>query len=328
MTADGRLINVSGSAGPGRRLADTGPELGARRRAARRRARRSGESDLPAAAAVAATPARTTTFAARRARGPALERDRRRSRLAWSVIAESGGARYTYDVLIVAEEPAPCCGAEPDRARRPGQVLPAPTRTADAGPDQTITMPPQLVRPAQRRHAPLGPTTRAPTSTPTTRIQRPAPRMAANAPQIPASGGPGSPRLALHAQTNFPGATPCPASGCTWNSASPANVDDQPVPGGDQRPRAHQPLPRPPGQRRRSASTRPRATSSASTPAAGRGNDYVRAEINDGQGLNNANFGTPPDGVAPRMQMYLFNTVGRQRRRRRRHRLPRDTRTG
>jgi hypothetical protein len=38
----------------------------------------------------------------------------------------------------------------------------------------------------------------------------------------------------------------------------------------------------------------------------GRGNDYVRAEAQDGAGLNNANFSTPPDGSSGRMQMYLW----------------------
>ncbi len=39
----------------------------------------------------------------------------------------------------------------------------------------------------------------------------------------------------------------------------------------------------------------------------GNGNDYVQAEAQDGGGTNNANFGTPPDGARPRMQMYLWN---------------------
>ena len=37
------------------------------------------------------------------------------------------------------------------------------------------------------------------------------------------------------------------------------------------------------------------------------GADYVLADAQDGGGLNNANFGTPPDGQNPRMQMYLWN---------------------
>lgn len=39
----------------------------------------------------------------------------------------------------------------------------------------------------------------------------------------------------------------------------------------------------------------------------GRGNDAVNADAQDGAGMNNANFGTPPDGSAPRMQMFLWN---------------------
>ncbi len=38
----------------------------------------------------------------------------------------------------------------------------------------------------------------------------------------------------------------------------------------------------------------------------GVGEDHVRAEALDGSGTNNANFGTPPDGQNPRMQMYLW----------------------
>ncbi|QSQ21411.1 M36 family metallopeptidase [Pyxidicoccus parkwayensis] len=39
----------------------------------------------------------------------------------------------------------------------------------------------------------------------------------------------------------------------------------------------------------------------------GLGNDDVRAEAQDGSGMNNANFFTPVDGQRPRMQMYLWN---------------------
>jgi extracellular elastinolytic metalloproteinase len=41
----------------------------------------------------------------------------------------------------------------------------------------------------------------------------------------------------------------------------------------------------------------------------GLGSDDVRAEAQDGGGLNNANFFTPVDGQRPRMQMYLWNTT-------------------
>lgn len=38
----------------------------------------------------------------------------------------------------------------------------------------------------------------------------------------------------------------------------------------------------------------------------GSGNDYVLADAQDGEGTDNANFSTPPDGSLPRMQMFLF----------------------
>ena len=40
----------------------------------------------------------------------------------------------------------------------------------------------------------------------------------------------------------------------------------------------------------------------------GIGNDYVRAEAQDGSGACNANMSTPPDGLNSRMQMYLCNS--------------------
>ncbi|MEM9548416.1 MAG: M36 family metallopeptidase [Bacteroidota bacterium] len=42
----------------------------------------------------------------------------------------------------------------------------------------------------------------------------------------------------------------------------------------------------------------------------GVGSDYVRSEAQDGSGTCNANFGTPPDGGNPRMQMYLCSRNG------------------
>lgn len=40
----------------------------------------------------------------------------------------------------------------------------------------------------------------------------------------------------------------------------------------------------------------------------GLGQDFVYADAQDGSGTNNANFGTPPDGQNPRMQMYLWTS--------------------
>jgi hypothetical protein len=41
----------------------------------------------------------------------------------------------------------------------------------------------------------------------------------------------------------------------------------------------------------------------------GTGSDAVNADAQDGSGTNNANFATPPDGSAPRMQMFIWDGV-------------------
>ena len=59
------------------------------------------------------------------------------------------------------------------------------------------------------------------------------------------------------------------------------------------------------------ASPRPPATSRRRTSSTKKGDsDSVNAEAQDGGGIDNANFATPPDGVNPRMQMYLWNGLG------------------
>ena len=45
----------------------------------------------------------------------------------------------------------------------------------------------------------------------------------------------------------------------------------------------------------------------------GAGGDPVEADAQDGSGMNNANFATPPDGQSGRMQMYLFNMTNPER---------------
>jgi extracellular elastinolytic metalloproteinase len=45
----------------------------------------------------------------------------------------------------------------------------------------------------------------------------------------------------------------------------------------------------------------------------GTGNDAVQADAQDGSGIDNANFGTPPDGQPGRMQMFLFDLTNPQR---------------
>lgn len=43
------------------------------------------------------------------------------------------------------------------------------------------------------------------------------------------------------------------------------------------------------------------------TSPGGNGSDFVLLNTQDGSGMNNANFATPPDGQLPRMRMYLWN---------------------
>ena len=45
----------------------------------------------------------------------------------------------------------------------------------------------------------------------------------------------------------------------------------------------------------------------------GLGSDYVNADALDGSGTDNANFGTPPDGGNPRMQMYVWTQTSPNR---------------
>ena len=45
----------------------------------------------------------------------------------------------------------------------------------------------------------------------------------------------------------------------------------------------------------------------------GAGNDAVSAQVQDGSGTNNANFGTPQDGSRPRMQMFLWTEASTRR---------------
>ena len=127
----------------------------------------------------------------------------------------------------------------------------------------------------------------------------------------------------LYTRTTFPAATPCPVSGCSWNSAMPASA----APTSSRRRQtstcssAASRVSRP---SRRSGSTRRRATSRArsgagpaTTTSAGRGQRRPRAQQRE---LRHAVRRERP----PRMQMYLFNGTQRERQRLRRRRLPRD----
>ncbi len=126
--------------------------------------------------------------------------------------------------------------------------------------------------------------------------------------QIPASGGaPATPDWLYAQSVDFPGAAPCPPSGCTWNSAAPASAATNAFQAATNAhvlvSRFHDHLQAPPIGFDEASGNFQRTNASG----LGAGNDYVRVEVNDGEGTNNANMSTPPDGVAPRMQMYLWD---------------------
>lgn len=114
--------------------------------------------------------------------------------------------------------------------------------------------------------------------------------------QIPASDG--TPNWLYTRAASFPGAGPCPSGGCGWNSAAPATAATNQLQAATN---AHV--------------LTSRFLEALALPPIGfdkasgnfSGDDYVQVEVNDGEGLNNANFTTEPDGTASRMQTFLFD---------------------
>ena len=225
--------------------------------------------------------------------------------LAWHVIAD-GGDGTSDDVLVDADDGELAAPPGPHAAPRRGAATSRATPTAT---------------PARRRRSrcrPPGTTTAAGG----TRLWGQYARTYIDPnDQDPAAGSEiggtasRSPRaapaagLALRAEHDVPrrdaAARPAAAPG---TAPTPATATTNQLQAATNAPRARQPLPRPPRRSRRSASTRRRATSSASnTSGQGLGGDYVRAEVNDGAGASTTRTcRTPPDGQAPRMQMFLF----------------------
>jgi subtilisin-like proprotein convertase family protein len=302
VTADGRLINVSGAPVPGARLSDTDPTLGARAGLREAREAVEGAESLPATTEVSAGPERTTTFAggerailrwSAAADGP---------RLAWSVIADGGGER-SYDVLVDAES---------------GALLRRQDLTSDLGqaryfgvdPLQTpnpieITMPPAWYDDNAGGTRLWGQYARTYIDG---RNESPAPgeEQGGERVQIPASSGaPAAPDWLYEQSTDFPGASPCPPSGCTWNNLDEESSEVNQFQAATNAhvivSRFHDYLEGAPIGFDEASGNFQRTNTSGS----GVGNDYVRVEVNDSGGRNNANFFAPPDGIAPRMQLYL-----------------------
>jgi|GEM_PF-2420946 len=305
VTADGRLINVSGAPIPGARLTDPDPALSARAGLRAAREAVDGGESLPATTEVSANAGQATTFAGGERAVLRWSATADGPQLAWSVIADGGGER-SYDVLIDAES---------------GTLLRRQDLTTDLGqaqyfgadPLQTpvpteITMPPAWYDEHAGGTRLWGQYAR-------TYIdgweESPAPgeEEGGNRVQIPASSGaPASPDWLYEQSTDFPDAEPCPPSGCTWDShdeeSSEVNQFQAATNAHVLVSRFHDYLEQPPIGFDEASGNFQRTNTSGS----GLGNDYVRVEVNDGGGRNNANFFTPPDGTAPRMQLYLRTT--------------------
>ncbi len=305
VTADGRLVNVSGAPVPGARLPDTDPTLGARAGLREAREAVDGAEGLPATTEVSTKPGQTTTFAGGERAVLRWSATADGPRLAWSVIADDGGDRF-YDVLIDAES---------------GALLRRQDLTSDLGqaryfgvdPLQTpdpieITMPPAWYDEHAGGTRLWGQYARTYLDV---QNESPAPgeEQGGNRVQIPASSGaPAAPDWLYTQSTNFPDAQPCPPSGCTWDNSEEESEEVNQFQAATNAhvltSRFHDHLEAPPIGFDEASGNFERTNTSGS----GFGNDYVRVEVNDSGGRNNANFSTPPDGVAPRMQMYLFNS--------------------
>jgi subtilisin-like proprotein convertase family protein len=311
VTADGRLINVSGAPVPGARLPDTDPSLGARAGLREAREAVDGAEGLPATTGVSAEPERTTAFAGGERAVLRWSATADGPQLVWSVIADDGGDRF-YEVLVDAES---------------GALLRRQDLTSDLGearyfgvdPLQTpnpieITMPPAWYDEHAGGTRLWGQYARTYVDG-SNESPAPGQEQGGERVQIPASSGaPATPDWLYEQSTDFPDAGPCPLSGCTWNNNDDEEDDKDESEEINQfqaatnahvlTSRFHDYLEAAPIGFDEASGNFQRTNTSGS----GVGNDYVRVEVNDGGGRNNANFFTPPDGNAPRMQMYLRTT--------------------
>lgn len=309
VTRDGRLISVTGAPVPNAELPSSAPPLsaGASLGHARTAVRSAGLP--PRTTDVQSGPSRKTTFASGEQAVLRWSATADGPRLAWSVIAD-GEDDHRYDVLIDAENGAML--RRQDLTSHLGQARYFPsdpnTNPREPGtglPPAAITMPPAWYDDdagGTRLWGQFARTYLDPSS------QDPAPGSEQVAPQIPSSNASSSNPDWLYAQsTTFLGAMPCPPSGCTWNSTLPISASTNAFQAATN---AHVLASRFHDHLRAAPIGFDEASGNfqrTNPPGQGLGNDYVRVEVNDGEGLNNANMSTPPDGSAPRMQMYLWD---------------------
>jgi subtilisin-like proprotein convertase family protein len=302
VSADGRLITVTGAPVPGAHLPDADPTLGALGGLREAREAVDGAPVLPTRTEVEPTPERATTFAGGERAVLRWSATAEGPRLAWSVLAE--GDASTYEVLIDAESGEPL--RRQDLTSHLGKA-----RYFGADPLQTptpieITMPPQWYDQHAGGTRLWGQYSRTYVD-PEDDDPEPGEEESGETVQVPASnGGPAAPDWLYAQSTVFPGADPCPPSGCTWNSLNRETAEVNQFQAATNAhvlaSRFHAHLEAAPIGFDEASGNFQRTNTSGS----GLGGDYVRLEVNDGEGTNNANFFTPPDGIPPRMQMFLY----------------------
>lgn len=319
VTRDGRLVAITGSAVPGAELPSPRPPLSAGASLGRARTAIRTAGLPPRTTAVRPGPSRRTTFATGEQAVLRWSPTADGPRLAWSVIAD-GADGHRYDVLVDAESgstlrrqdltsslgEARYFPADPDTTPR---WLDPESPSAPGIPYAVLTMPPSWYDDHADGTRLWGQFARTYLD-PTDADPAPGSEGHPSLVQIPASGGaPSNPDWLFTQSTDFPGAGPCPPSGCTWNSDDPESADVNAAQAATNAhvlvSRFHDHLQAPPIGFDEASGNFQRTN----TSGLGLGNDYVRVEVNDGEGRNNANMATPPDGTAPRMQMYLWDRV-------------------
>ncbi|WP_445149273.1 M36 family metallopeptidase [Baekduia sp. Peel2402] len=303
VTRDGRLISVSGAPLPGASLDTTSPKISA---SAGLGAARTSARGSVVAPAVSATVRGRATFSTGESAQLRWAATKDGPRLTWSVQVDGqDGALYLVQV-DAADGTALTRTALTDHLGQAKYFVKDP----DFGPQVQTTMPASWYDQNSGGTRLWGNFARTYVD-PNDQDPAPGAEDGGTRVQIPASNGAGLDWLYTQATTltgSFVGATPCPTTGCTWNSAdtttSVTNRFEAATNAHVLASRFHDYLAQAPIGFDEASGNFQRVNSGA----AGKANDYVQVEINDGQGFNNANFATPADGAAPRMQMFLFST--------------------
>lgn len=303
VTEDGRMVGPEVTLVPGASLSSWRPEIGARRGLREAREAVNGEDALPEVTGVGPGPARFTEFASGETTRLRWTEDSGEPVLAWQSIAEDGSGGL-HDVLVDA--------GDGDLLRRRsltselGEARYFPL-DPDSAPAIQIVMPPSWISGHAGGTRLWGEYARTYTDS---GDENPAAgeELGGTRVQIPASNAdPLAPEWLYTQSHDFPGATPCAVSGCTWDSGVPGSTEVNQFQAGTN---LHVLVSRFHGHLAKAPIGFDEASGNfqlTNHSGQGLGGDYVRAELNDGGGLNNANMSTPPDGQPPRMQMFLFD---------------------